>query len=122
MGPAGSELYVTFAFIVLMLVASVMPVVGASVRSGADGVVGADPADLVRIHPGQQGGQAGQAGQFVPAVPARHQVRVDQSALGGIDSAEHVDAKRRPGVGAVPYLGHGASPRSCSASLSAFNA
>ena len=101
---------------------SVLPGDNVVVVSAAARVVGADPADLVRIHPGQQGGQAGQAGQFVPAVPAGHQVRVDQSALGGIDSAEHVHAKRWPGVGAVPYLGHGASPRSCNASLSAFNA
>ena len=94
------------------------PVIG----DRANGVVGADPADLVRIHPGQEGGQARQAGQLVPAVPAGHQVGVDQSALGGIDGAEHVHAKRRPGLSAVPCLGHGASPRSCSASLSAFNA
>ena len=44
-------------------------------------------------------------------------------ALGGVDGAEHVNAKRCPGLGAVPcLLCHGASPRSCSASFSAFSA
>ena len=53
---------------------------------------------------------------------AGQQVRVDQGALGWVDGAEHVHAKREPGVAAVPGGSHGASPRSCSASLSAFNA
>src|SRR6516162_2400663 len=89
----------------------------------ADGVIGADPADLVRVDPGQERGQAGQAGQLIAAVPAGGQVGIDQPALGGVDGTQYVDAKRWPGLGAIPcLLCHGASPRSCSASLSAFSA
>ena len=58
----------------------------------------------------------------VAAVAAGGQVGIDQPALGGVDGAQHVDAKRGPGLHAIPGLGHGASPRSCNASLSAFNA
>ena len=102
---------------------------GASLGRRRERPVGGRERDgLFRRDAGEQGRQAGQAGQLVPAVAAGRQVRVHLRALGRVDGAEYVDAERYPrlravhGPGGRRQLRHGASPRSCRASFSAFSA
>jgi hypothetical protein len=79
------------------------------------------PLGFVGRHPAEQGRQAGQAGQFLPAVRAGAQVDINDRALGGIDRPDNVDAERLANVTAG-WAGHGASPRSSSASFRARSA
>ena len=98
-----------------------MSSLGFSSRGASLGAVG-QLLGLADRDPAQQGGQAGQPGQFLAALRAAAQVGVHHGALGRVNGAEYVDTERVPDVAAVRWAGHGASPRSSSASLSALSA
>ncbi len=79
------------------------------------------PLGFAGGHPAEQGRQASQAGQLLTAIRAGAQMNVNDRALGRVDRPDDVDAERLTDVTAG-RAGHGASPRSSSASFSARSA